>query len=208
MSSPVIRIDGAKVRNALSKFAAGLQPARRRQLMQTIGLGQLQSIYKTFAEEGSPAGTWPKLSSVSLSWNKYSAGHKLLIGRGLLRNSIRVRVVSENKVVIGTGMRYAGVHQFGFSGEQKVKGYSYSRRVKSRDQFATFAITNKKGRKQNVRRRTMSGVVSVTVRPFARKLSIPARPYLVFRPEDPERHQNEVNLWARQQASDAGLAVS
>ena len=207
MSAPVIRIDADKVRNALGRFAAAMQPARRQKLMQSLGDAQLVSIYRTFAEEGSPAGSWPPLSAATLSWRKRKPGGKLLIGRGILRNSIRV-VADTVRAVIGTGIRYAEVHQFGWSGAQKVGSYSYTRRVKQRDRLAAVAIVNRNGRQQRVRKKAMSGVAFVTVRPFTRIIRIPARPYLVFRPEDPSRLQQMVDTWAAQQASDAGLAVS
>ena len=152
----------------------------------------------------SPAGSWPPLSPVSLRWKKYTAGHKLLIDRGILLNSINAQVRG-NAVTIGTNVRYAGVHQFGYSGPQNVKGYSYSRSVSSRDRFAKEVITNKLNRQQTVTRKTVSGVAIVTVNPFTRNINIPARPFLVFRPEDLGRIQKEAELFVAQRAKESGL---
>jgi len=89
-----------------------------------------------------------------------------------------------------------------------VKPYSYSRRVKSRDKFAQFKITNKAGKNQTVRRKAVSGITVVNVKGFTRHIRIPARNPLVFRPEDPARIQEEVNIWAAQKANAAGLETS
>ena len=206
MSAIVVRVNAARVQDALAGFSAATQAAKRTELMSTLGQGQLVSVYKAFAEEGSPSGSWAPLSEVSKRWGRHAEGNKLLIRSGLLRNSIRV-VATANSATIGTNLRYAGVHQYGYSGPQSVKGYSYTRSVKSRDESGSFGIVNKRGRKQTVRRRTVSGVAFVTVRAFTRNIRIPARPFLVFRPEDPERIGEQVRLWELEQARAAGLEV-
>jgi len=92
------------------------------------------------------------------------------------------------------------VHQYGFSGSQSVKPYSYTRRQRSRDAFGKFGITNKLGRKQTVKRKTVSGIAAVSVKGFTRHIRIPARPFLIFRPEDPARIQQEVELYVAKAA--------
>lgn len=197
-----VKVDSGNVVVSLGEFASRIRDVRP--LLSTIGAGQLVSIRRTFADEGSPAGSWPPLSPVSLRWKKYTGGHKLLIDRGILINSINAQVQG-NAVVIGTNVRYAGVHQSGFSGAQSVKGYSYSRSVSTRDRFAKEVITNKLNRKQTVTRKTVSGVAMVTVKPFTRTINIPARPFLVFRPEDPARIQKEVEQFVQARAKESGL---
>ncbi len=202
MAVVVVKSDAANVTVSLRAFALSL--GAKYELMRIIGLGQLKSIRQTFRDSGSPAGSWAPLSPVSLSWRKYSAGHKLLINRGLLINSITF-AEQGNSVVIGTGLSYAGVHQYGFDGTQAVKPYSYTRRQRSRDSFAHQQITNKLGRRQTVKRKIASGIATVNVMGFSRHIHIPARPFLVFRPEDPARIQEEVQTYVAKAAKQAGL---
>lgn len=207
MPAIVVKSDASNVTVSLRKFALSL--GAKEQLLRIIGLGQLKSIRQTFAEQGSPSGSWPPLSAASLQWRKYKdggAGHRLLIDKGILLNSITFAVMSDS-VVIGTALSYAGVHQFGFDGSQNVRPYSYTRRQKSRDAYGKFGITNKLGRRQTVRRKTVSGIASVSVRGFTRHIRIPARPFLVFRPEDPARIQQEAEIYTRQAAAQSGLEV-
>jgi phage virion morphogenesis protein len=198
----VIQSDASNVTVSLSRFKLSL--GARDELMRIIGIGQLQSVRQTFREGGSPSGSWPALSPASLSWRKYSTGHKLLIDTGLLLNSITF-AVQGNSVAVGTGLRYASVHQYGFDGDQSVKPYSYTRRQRSRDTFGKERITNKLGRSQTVKRKTLSGITTVNVRAFTRHIRIPARPFLVFRPEDPARIQSEVEEYVKASAAQAGL---
>ena len=202
MATVVVKSDASNVTVSLSAFAMTLQ--RKEELLRIIGLGQLKSVRQTFRDGGSPSGSWAPLSATSLSWRKYSAGHKLLIDKGLLLNSITF-AAQGNSVVVGTGLKDAWVHQGGFDGTQSVKPYSYTRRQRSRDTFMSEQVTNKLGRKQTVRRKTSSGIGTVNVRGFSRHIHIPARPFLVFRPEDPARIQQEVQLYVKAQAKASGL---
>lgn len=202
--SVVIQSDASNVTVALGQFKLSL--GAREQLMRIIGIGQLQSVRQTFREGGSPSGSWAPLSAASRSWRRYSTGHKLLIDTGLLLNSITF-AVQGSAVVVGTGLRYAGIQQYGFDGDQSVKPYSYTRRQRSRDTYGSQRITNKLGRSQTVRRKTSSGIVTVNVRAFTRHIRIPARPFLVFRPEDPARIQAEVEEYVKASAAQAGLEV-
>ena len=202
MAIVVVKSDAANVTVSLKSFALSL--GAKDELMRIIGLGQLKSIRQTFRDSGSPAGSWAPLSPVSLRWRRYSSGHKLLINRGLLLNSITF-AAQGNSVVIGTALSYAGVHQYGFDGTQTVKPYSYTRRQRGHDTFAKQQITNKLGRRQTVKRKTSSGISTVNVQGFSRHIRIPARPFLVFRPEDPARIQEEVQIYVSKAAKQAGL---
>ncbi|MGO8759359.1 MAG: phage virion morphogenesis protein [Terracidiphilus sp.] len=200
--SVVIQSNASHVTVSLKQFQLSL--GTREQLMRTIGVGQLRSVRQTFRDGGSPAGSWAPLSPASLSWRKYSAGHKLLIDTGRLLNSVTF-AVQGNSVVIGTGLSYAAVQQEGFDGDQSVKPYSYTRRQRSRDTFGRQQITNKLGRSQSVRRKLSSGIATVNVRAFTRHIRIPARSFLVFRPEDPARIHSEVEEFVKASAAQAGL---
>ena len=201
----VVKCDTDKVTVSLSEFALSL--GQRTKLMETIGKGQWKSVHQTFREGGSPSGSWAPLSAASLSWQKYSAKHKLLIDSGRLLNSVGFEVRG-NSVVIGSGLSYAAVHQYGYDGPQNVRPYSYLRRQRSRDTFAREQITNKLGKKQTVRRKTSSGITTVNVKAFTRHIRIPARPFLVFRPEDPARIQAEVEIFIAKVAKASGLGTA
>ena len=199
----VVKVENGKVLVALGAFRLGI--AQKQELLNILALGQLESIRRTFHEEGPG---WPPLSETSRRWKKYTSGHKLLVGRGLLINSIRVLAESADSVVIGTNLRYAGVHQFGFDGTQNVSPYEYTRSNRFGNRWSKEKITNKLGRGQTVNRKTLSGVSYVKVNGFTRHIRIPARPFLVFRPEDPQRMQIEVQGWLANKAKAAGLEAS
>jgi phage gpG-like protein len=202
MATVTVQCDATHVTVSLRQFALSLQA--KYELLRIIGLGQLESVRKTFRDSGM--GSWLPLSEASRRWRKYSGGHKLLINTGLLLNSITF-APQGNSVVIGTVLNYAGIHQYGFNGAQSVKPYSYVRRQRSRDTFAKQAITNKLGRRQTVTRKTSSGIATVNVHGFTRHIHIPARPFLIFRPEDPARIQEEVQTYVNQAAKASGLEM-
>jgi len=199
----VVTADASRAALGLQQFRLGLQ--QREQLMQVLGAGQLESIYKTSDEEGPG---WPPLSPNSLRWNKkYTGAHKLLQNSGRGRNSITSDVEGDT-VAIGTNLWYMRLQQEGFDGTQNVGAYSYTRRVSSRDAFGRLVVTNKLGRQQAVRRKLSSGVAVVSVHGFTRHITIPPRPFLVFRPEDPQRIESEVKSFIDNAAHEAGLEAS
>lgn len=200
MPEIVVKVDAAKATIGLAQFRMGI--ADRRELMDVLGAGQLSSIYKTFDEEGPG---WLPLNFSSKGWmkKKYSAGHKLLIDTGLMRNSIAA-VASAEAVTLGTNVKYAKWQQFGWSGTQNVAPYSYSRRMGT----GRLLITNKLGRKQTVTRKIEGPGGRVSVKAFARHINIPPRPFMVFRPEDPQRMENETSLFIRARARQAGLEAN
>jgi phage gpG-like protein len=96
------------------------------------------------------------------------------------------------------------VHQFGFDGTQNVRPYEYTRSNRFGNRRVKEQITNKLGRKQTVTRKTVSGVSFVKVKGFTRHIHIPARPYLVFRPEDPQRMAEETTRFLDNRANPGG----
>lgn len=146
-----------------------------------------ESIERTFAAEGSPGGSWRKLHASSLGvqyantgakkgkkvfrqdglntagFLRFARGKKILQNTGRLKNSITYRPASgvggTAQLVIGTNLLYARIHQFG--GTIRAKS---ARALK-------FLVS------------TPTGLQFVQ----KRAVKIPARPYLVIRPEDPKR---------------------
>jgi phage virion morphogenesis protein len=112
------------------------------------------SIERTFRDQGSPAGSWAPLAASTLKRGKGGSGRKILIQRGLLKNSITYQE-DGNTLRIGSNLVYSAIHQFG-------------------------GVAGRRGpfKKKNGRR------------PF-----IPARPYLVFRPEDPQRMTDAIERY-------------
>ncbi len=210
MQDPV-KVDGSQVTIALGRFRLAL--AQNEQLMTEIGASQLASIYRTFRAQGSPSGSWAPLapSTVRSDPKIYGAGHKLLVRSGRLRNSIAVSA-QPGRVVIGTNLVYAAVHQFGSrdrgtgigprteaesKATVKVGAHSYFRLSA---ELGTGKLKNRKRRIAGPRNRQL-----VQVRSHSRHQNIPARPYLVFRPEDPARIRGLVAAFVQKTAENAGL---
>jgi phage virion morphogenesis protein len=212
MSAEVIQVDDANVKVALAKFRLSL--AQKDELMFQIGAAMLVSVRRTFREQGSPARSWAPLapSTVKSNPKKYGSGHQLLIDSGHLLNSIGFKT-EPGAVVIGTNLKYAAVHQFGSrdrgsvgvgprtqamqDATVNVKEHSYARLSAS---LGKGKIGN---RSLNVR--GPRNQVKINVAGHTRHQNIPARPYLVFRPEDPQRIQSLVNGYIRRARSAAGL---
>lgn len=161
------RINTTEVRAALARWQVKLEPG----LLAVAGQVMKSSIEQTFRDQGSPAGSWPPLALRTLGGGIRSkafakalrqslkgggAGRKILIQSGRLKNSITSHVEG-NRLIIGTNLVYARIHQMG----------------------------------------GMAG--------RGRKTRIPARPFLVFRPEDPERMQKAMDAAMLQIAKAEGL---
>jgi len=153
MAGVVIKTDNRTVLAGLDE--ARIAVADVPLMLRVAGELMRASIARTFRDQGSPAGSWPKLAASTLKKKAYTSGHKLLILSGRLFGSISYQV-SGNALNIGTNLVYAAVQQFGSA--DRVGGS-----IGAQARIAGRAAKN--GRHQN----------------------IPARPYLVFRPEDPAR---------------------
>jgi phage gpG-like protein len=172
-----------------------------RALLNIAGNIMRASISRTFREEGSPAGSWPRLAISTLRKKVYTTGHKLLILSGRLFSSIGY-VITGNVLTIGTNLVYAAVHQFG-SADRAGAGIGPQARILGREvevaehgamrinpyrQYGTTKRIGKDGKMRTVRVR-LQGPDTATrfgVRAHHRFQNIPPRPYLVFRPEDPQ----------------------
>jgi phage virion morphogenesis protein len=219
--SEMVQVETDRVTVALGRYRLALE--QKTELMQEIGMSMLVSIRRTFRQKGSPAGSWAPLAPSTIKSNpkKYGPGHQLLIGKGTLLNSIGFHT-QPGQVVIGTNLKYAAVHQYGSRDRGpvaigprtramqdatiNVKEHSY-RRLSAGLGVGSQRIVNAKGRAQIVRRKIAGprNATLVSVRSHGRHQNIPARPYLVFRPEDPRRIQSLVNTFCRNAASKAGL---
>jgi len=133
------------------------------------------SIDETFAQEGFPAGSWRRVHASTIqrsfersnrgksqfgkrgrqsaAFTRFARGKRLLTDTGRLRRSIIGRVQG-SRLVIGTNLIYAGIHQEG------------------------GVIVPKKGK---ALRFSVGGGKSI----FAKRVVIPARPFLLIKPSDP-----------------------
>ena len=227
MPAVAVSTTADKVVISLTQFQATL--AERTELMRTIGAGQLVSIRHTFADSGSPAGSWAPLAESTKKKKGYTEGHKLLILSSRLLNSITFDADSSS-VTLGTNVSYARVQQLG-SGEGSVKvkartghlllAHHYNlREVKSSDGKSHMVPTpsstgkhrsiDKNGRTITVKAKFAGPrrLATFDVAAHERTGGIPARPYLVFRPEDPARILEETRLFAELKATEAGMSVN
>lgn len=213
MSAEVIQVDDANVKVALGKFRLSLQA--KGELMQQIGMSMLVSIRRTFREQGSPANSWMPLapSTIKSDPKRYGSGHKLLIMTGTLLNSIGIAQTSPDQVILSTNVKYAAVHQFG---SRDRGGVGFGPRTSKQDaatvnvkehSYARLSAALGKGKLGNrsLNIRGPRNQVKIHVPGHTRHQNIPARPYLVFRPEDPQRIQSLVNGYIRRARSAAGL---
>ena len=213
MAQEFVEIETGRVTVALGKFLLSLE--QKSELMTQIGISQLASVRRTFREQGSPANSWMPLAPSTIRRNPkvYGAGHKLLVLSGRLLNSIGVYQNAPGQVLIGTNLVYAAVQQFGSrdrsfgigprTAEQEaatvgVKGHSYMRLS---GELGTGHLAHRGIRKIQgpLNRR------SIGVREHTRHQNIPPRPYLVFRPEDPQRIKGIVQRYVAEARKSAGL---
>lgn len=178
MSSPFnIAVNDKALQISLRNFSSRISPAP---LLKIAGEVMRGSIERTFREQGSPAGSWAPLAASTLKRGKGGAGRLKLIQSGRLKNSISY-LMSGNTLVIGTNLVYAHIQQEGgFAG----------RREPSNKRKLGHHIDHHFGVHGPMKWR----------RPF-----IPARPYLVFRPEDPQRMKDAMELYADTVAKEEGL---
>jgi phage gpG-like protein len=104
--------------------------------------------------------------------------HRLGVVTGRLRKSIRATLAALNpttgeiNVSFGSNVRYFGVHEFGFTGTQQVKGHV--RKLTGTQTFRRGKLTKTSSNKlKSVLQR--GGKTTANVKPHGRKVDIPAR---------------------------------
>lgn len=174
----------------------------RASLLSIAGVLMRASVARTFHDEGSPAGSWARLAASTLKRKGYSAGHKLLILSGRLFGSITYEVEGDT-LTVGTGVSYARVQQEGSADRRgaaigpqakiagrgvKVSEYDFARIVPF-NQTGTISTRNKSGgfTTKSVKALGAANRKNVHVGEHTRHQNIPPRPFLVIRPEDPQR---------------------
>lgn len=204
-----VSVDNGQARVQLGQLRAAVTDVRP--LLNIAGEVMRGSIARTFREEGSPAASWPKLAISTLRNKKYTSGHKLLIMSGRLFGSISY-TADGNALTIGTNVAYAAVHQFGSAdhGNPSAARLAVPAHIAGRlqrPQYGSTLRTAKNGRTMRVRVR-IAGPQNRTqfqVAAHKRRQNIPARPYLVFRPEDPARIAEAINVYFAGRLGKAGV---
>jgi phage virion morphogenesis protein len=106
-----VAVNDKNVRIQLNNFT---QRIGKGSLLRVFGEVMRGSIEQTFREQGSPAGSWAPLAASTLLRDRMrGAGRKILIRSGRLKNSITYAIVGGARLLIGTNLRYAGIHQLG-----------------------------------------------------------------------------------------------
>src|SRR3954471_11664277 len=106
-----ITVNDQALQISLKNFSARIQPPP---LLKIAGEVMRGSIEQTFREQGSPAGSWAPLSPSTLARDRIrGTGRKILIQSGRLKNSITYAIVNRDRLLIGTNLRYAAIHQLG-----------------------------------------------------------------------------------------------
>jgi phage gpG-like protein len=189
----VWRVKSDKVQRALEKTRERVPV----EALLRVAAGVMRSsVNKTFDEQGSPANSWKPLSPSTIKGrrNKNKSSIKLLQDTGRMKRSVNFEI-SENTLRIGPGkdVPYGMAHQRGFSGRVSIS--SYNRKI---------VIKRKKGVKFSGSQ-LISGKGTGFVKAHTRKMNIPARPYCVLRPEDPQRMKQAIEIFIQQQLKKEGL---
>jgi len=210
-----VTVDKSEVLIGLGQFKAAATD--RFALLSIVGELMRTSIARTFREEGSPAGSWPKLALSTLKHKGYTTGHKLLILSARLFGSFTY-VVSGDTLTIGTNVPYARVQQEGSkdwmggaAGPRSLDqmlaiGAHAAARTQDFKRYGKDLRTGKDGKTRSVRVREQgpANATRYQVEAHTRRQNIPARPFLVFRPEDPGRFTDGIEAFLRGKAMRIG----
>lgn len=102
---------------------------------------------------------------------KLSKGRAILIGRGHLRNSIRVNNANFERIEIGSNLPYATAHNDGFSGTVNIRAHTRAKYAHVEQKYTT---RTGKERKRVVK---VEGG-RYPVRAHAREMNLPARQFM------------------------------
>jgi phage virion morphogenesis protein len=154
-----------------------------RPVLAQFGIHMIRSVEQTFQAGGRPTPWWPSGRAMRMARTSKSGNMgKTLIKSGRLKNSIVAAVTGPRTLSVGTNVKYAAVHQLGFSGTVQIP--EHLRRVKTRNVYQVKTAQTVSGRKIRSRRKIASGFTVVKAHPA--NMRIPARPYLVAQTEDME----------------------
>ncbi len=158
--------DGVKARlEGMEKRASDLRP-----LLKVLGELARTSVMRNFEVGGRPT-KW------KVSKRAAAEGGQTLVDKGLLKQSIasaRLQI-TDRSVSLGTNVRYAAAHHFGFSGSVQIPEHkrlikeAFGRKLK----FPVYAI----------------------VRAHMAQRNIPARPFMLLQADDEADMREEVAVY-------------
>jgi len=188
MTEPVFQLNAQPLLLGLDHLAGALTD--KTPLLGIIGNLMVRSIHQTFREQGSPAGSWRPLYAGTLQqdWESRSKNpkkpRKAFTSAG--RNAAAYR-----RFVFGSGNKPGRRILMGASGDL----YGKINFAISPEESAVRIGTNLR----YARIHQLGGVITPKTKKFlcfpvgggrfikTKKVTMPARPYIVLRPEDPER---------------------
>jgi phage gpG-like protein len=125
---------------------------------------------QNFRTQSWQGDTWKRRKSDN-GVNRKGKGRAILVKSGRLKRSIRVTEASATRVVIGSDVPYAQIHNEGFNGPQSVKGFT--RNVTRRK--LTKMYHEDTGAAEHVRIKYNS---EEKVKAFVRRMKMPRRQFL------------------------------
>lgn len=221
-SAEVIQVNPEKALLALRNFRLSLQ--ENEELMDQIGAYMWRSIRHTFRDEGVPARSWAPLapSTIRSDPKKYGPGHKLLVKSGHLLTTIKTQRKGPGFVEIGSDAVYAAVQNYGSrdrsfgvgprTAEQEaatVHVKEHERTYRQRRKVAWMRAADKNGRMRTVRKKVEGPLQKLhsKVSEHEHHQNIPARPFIVFRPEDMRGIHGLAVRYVNSSARRAGLEL-
>ena len=179
MPEPVFKLNAVEADQKLGELAGRLED--KRPLLKIFGNLMVGSVQQTFRDEGSPAGSW----------------RRVFAGSRIAKFERPGRIRKGRRAITKAGTPSAAFERFNKS--EKILGGQAGSLARS----VTFAVEPSLVRIGTnliyARIHQLGGVILPKARKFlrfpigggkfmfAKKVTMPARPYLVLRPEDPQR---------------------
>ncbi|MBN1566238.1 MAG: phage virion morphogenesis protein [Acidobacteria bacterium] len=169
----MIRIDISDAIQSLDRLRQVMQ--RPQPFLQIIANKMQRRARISFEKEQSPEGkAWKPLSPRYAAWKtKHMSGRGILRKSGQLVKTIFTGTTARSAYISTANLPHAARHQYGFNGTETVRAH--------------IRVAHKR-RSINVRAHSVSA--------FSRHVSIPARPYLGFPPQDQREAAEEIAIEA------------
>jgi len=179
MAGFAVRVNAQELNIKLANFSAAIAAAP---LLSIAGSVMRSSIEQTFREQGSPAGSWPPLAP----WTRTGALSRFGYRKGKLTHGRAGGAMLAGKLMLIDSGRLKNSITYTVQGNILLIGSN----------LAYAAIQQLGG---------VAGRKPPFKKPGGRRPFIPPRPYLVFRPEDPERMRAGMERYIQQQVGEQGL---
>ncbi len=216
--SDSVQVNDRAVLLSLGNFQAGIRD--RRAMYNLLGVLMVGSIQTTMRESGSPAGSWVPFALSTLRRKGFKP-HKLLMLSTRLFSSIKATI--GETLTVGSNLPYARVQNDGSADRKgsigpqaRIAGRgvgAYQGKHTRAYGYKLVEVTGKDGKTYKVPKAIPFGkrqgpklVTRFNVAADTRFQNIPARPFAVFRPEDPNKLTVAVERYIMQRAPQGGVA--